>query len=141
MKAITTLIFVTLVSVGFSQTKEEQEVLSLAKRKFRWMTEAKLDSLDDILDDRLTYTHSNGWIQTKKDFIDDFTNGKLTYHSIDVADLKARIYPNASIVNGKGKFTVTMNKTSKVTIDLAFTEVYVLVNGKWRLASRHAGKL
>lgn len=136
------LFILSLISfISFSQNKEEQEILNLTRKKFRWMMEGKLDSLRDILDDRLTYTHSSGWIQTRKDFIDDFTNGKLTYHSIDLEDLKARVYSATAIVNGRGKFTTTLNKTTKATIDLSFTEVYVLIDKKWKLASRHANRM
>lgn len=141
MKFICIAFFSVLVSSSFAQTKEEQEILNLVKKKFRWMIEEKLDSLRDLLDERLTYTHSSGWIQTRKDFIDDFTNGKLTYHSIELEDLKARIYPNTAIVNGRGKFTTTLNKTTKATFDLSFTEVYVSVSRKWKLVSRHANKM
>ena len=56
---------------SFSQTKEEKEILDLSTRKFRWMVEAKLDSLDWLLDERLSYIHSSGWTQTKKEFLED----------------------------------------------------------------------
>ena len=141
MKTFLTVLFLTCVSFSFAQTKEEKEVAELARKKFRWMIEEKLDSLRDLLDDRLMYAHSSGWIQTKKDFLDDFTNGKLTYYSIDVEDLKARAYPSTVIINGRGKFTTTLNKGNKATFDLSFTEVYVLINKKWKLASRHANKM
>jgi hypothetical protein len=126
---------------SFAQSKEEQEIISLSRKKFRWMVEAKLDSLRDVLDDRLTYTHSNGWVQSKTDVINDFTNGKLTYKAIDVQELKARVYPSSAIVNGRGKFTVTVNSTMVVIYDLMFTETYVLIGKKWKLAARHSNKM
>lgn len=105
------------------------------------MVEAKLDSLRDILDDRLTYTHSSGWIQTKDDVVNDFTNGKLTYQKISVQELNTRMYNGAAIVNGRGKFSFTANGTMVATYDLAFTETYVLINKQWKLAARHANKM
>lgn len=105
------------------------------------MVEAKLDSLRDVLDDRLTYTHSSGWVQSKTDVINDFTNGKLTYQSIDIQELKARVYSTTAIVNGRGKFSVTVNSTMVITYDLMFTETYVLIDKKWKLAARHSNKM
>lgn len=140
MKTLFLFFFWSLTTLSIAQTKDEQEVTNLCRKKFRWMVEAKLDSLKDILDDRLTYTHSSGWVQTKTDFINDFS-GKLTYQAIDLQELKARVYDGAAIVNGRGKFSVTQNGTTKTTIDLMFTETYVLVNKKWKLASRHSNKM
>ena len=130
-----------IVTSSFSQNKEEQEVTNLCRKKFRWMVEQKLDSLRDVLDDRLTYTHSNGWVQTKSDVLNDFTNGRLTYQAIDLQELKARVYIGAAIVNGRGKFSVTVSSTMQVTYDLMFTETYVLIDKKWKLVARHANKM
>jgi hypothetical protein len=141
MKKYLIIILSFITVAALAQGQEEHEVLSLAKKKFRWMTEAKLDSLKDLLDDRLTYTHSNGWVQTKKEFLDDFSNGKLVYYSIDIQEIKARVYSGAAIVNCRGKFTTTINGGTKVTFDLMVTETYVLLNKKWKLASRHANKM
>jgi hypothetical protein len=140
MKAPLLFLFSLIVTSSLSQTKEEQDIINLCRKKFKWMVETKLDSLRDILDDRLTYTHSSGWVQTKTDFLTDFTNGRLTYQSIDLQELKARVYAGAAIVNGRGKFSVTANNM-QVTYDLMFTETYVLIDKKWKLASRHANKM
>ena len=141
MKTFLFLLFSLAVASSFAQTKEEQEIISLSRKKFRWMVEAKLDSLRDVLDDRLTYTHSSGWVQTKNDVINDFTNGKLTYQSIDIQELKARVYPTTAIVNGRGKFSVTVNSTMVITYALMFTETNVLIDKKWKLAARHSNKM
>lgn len=141
MKSLLFFLFSLVVTSSFAQTKEEQEVISLCRKKFKWMVEKKLDSLQDVLDDRLTYSHSNGWVQSKTDVLNDFTNGKLSYQVIDVQELKARVYTDAAIVNGRGKFTVTVNSTMQVTYDLMFTETYISVDKKWKLAARHANKM
>ena len=137
-------VFIFLISLAsaftFAQTQEEQEVLSLSRRKFKWMVETKLDSLRDVLDDRLTYTHSNGWVQTKTDVLNDFTNGRLTYQKIEVQELKVRLYNGAAIVNGRGKFTY-LTSAMTLTSDLIFTETYVLIDKKWKLVARHANKM
>ena len=133
-----------MVSLFFSfsvvgQSKEETEIMNLAKKKFRWMVEKKIDSLSVLADERLSYIHSNGWIQTKKDFIEDF-NGKLVYHDIQVVELHSRVYRRSAVVTGKGHFTVSLNG-NRLEVDLLFTEVYIRTGGKWKLVSRHANRL
>ena len=103
------------------------------------MIEKKTDSLNLILDERLSYIHSNGWVQNKKEFIDDF-NGKLTYHSINLSELHVRVYRRSAVITGKGHFSVSL-EGNRVETDLFFTEVYVRYGNKWKLASRHANKI
>jgi hypothetical protein len=44
------------------------------------------------------------------------------------------------ILMGKGNFA-GMNSGTSFSVDLLFTEVYVLNNKTWRLVSHHASKL
>ncbi|MFM8346444.1 MAG: nuclear transport factor 2 family protein [Bacteroidota bacterium] len=125
---------------GWTQTREESEVVALSKKKFRWMVEAKLDSLDGLLDERLSYIHSTGWTQSKKEFIEDFTNGKITYHSIEVKEISARVYKRSAVVTGTASMETTLNG-NRSPVNVKFTEVYVLQKGGWKLVSRHASRL
>jgi len=125
--------------IGYSQTKAEQDVLALSSAKFRWMTEQRFDSLKNLLDERVQYIHSNGWIQTRTDFFDDFKTGKLVYESIEVKTASARAFGSTVIVVGSGIFTVTMSGRT-LTFDLSYTEVYVQKAKQWTLVSRHANR-
>ena len=127
--------------LSFGQSAEaEKRVLQLAKRKFQWMIERRMDSLEAVLDERLKYIHSNGLTQTRGDVLEDLKSGRLTYQSIEVMELDARLYEATAIVIGKGKFTGVSSKGPFAT-SLLFTEVYILKNRSWSLASRHANKL
>ena len=83
-RTIILLIGLLLTFVGNGQTKQEQEVLQLSHAKFKWLVQKKTDSLQTFLDERLTYIHSNGWVQTKKDLINDLLSGKLSYDKIEI---------------------------------------------------------
>ena len=140
IRSILLLVLLVTGISGIAQTKEETEIMALSRKKFRWMVEVKLDSLDVILDERLSYIHSNGWVQSKKEFLEDFTNGKLTYHSIEVKEMSARVYKRSAVVTGKAVAETTLNGTRAI-INLMFTEVYVVQKGGWKLVSRHASRL
>lgn len=135
----TVLVFLTAV-FSFGQTKEEHLVLDLCNQKFRWMIHHRVDSLEAVLDDRLKFIHSTGWIQTKQDLLTDVKSGKLNYQSIEVSDMEVRVYGTAAIVTGKGTFSGT-NTGEPFVVKLLFTEVYILKNKNWLLASRHANKM
>ena len=123
-----------------AQSKQELEVLQLSKLKFKWLVNKKTDSLNFVLDERLTYIHSNGWVQSKKELIADLLSGKLTYLSIEVTQDSVRMYAKSAVVTGRGKFIASINGTAS-TFDLSYTETYVLQKREWKLVSRHASKL
>lgn len=140
MKTITLAVLILSTLTVFSQTKQEREVLKLSRDKFRWLVQKNSDSLNQVLEERLSYIHSNGWIQTKKELIEDLQSGKLTYNSITVVQDSIRLYTKSAVVTGRGKFVATLNGTTN-TFDLAYTETYVLQKRTWKLVSRHASKV
>lgn len=134
------VLVVFLVSLGAQSQTPEQSILDLSKKKFEWMIRMQYDSLGAVLDERLMFVHSNGWAETKSELIQDIKSARLRYTSIDVKESSARMYPETAIVTGKGKFNVILDGNA-LEINLFYTEVYVLKNGKWLLASRHSNRL
>jgi hypothetical protein len=132
------LLFSSIV-FGFSQSKQEKEVLEVSRAKFNWLVNKNIDSLQFVLDDRLTYIHSNGWVQSKKELIDDLLSEKLTYDKIEVLESSVRLYSKSAVVTGKGKFVASLSGTTN-TFDLTYTETYVLQKREWKLVSRHASR-
>lgn len=140
MKKILLGFYLFIFAASMAQTKQEQEVLQLSAKKFTWLVAKKIDSLNFVSDERLTFIHSNGWVQTKKELLADLQSGKLNYVSIDVSESSVRLYPKSAVVNGKGKFVATVDGNTN-TVNLSYTETYVLQKREWKLASRHASRL
>ncbi len=147
MKQLLTVYFLLICICSFAQKKvaseesaTEQFVLRLHEKKFQWMITKQLDSLNNILDARIVYVHSNGWQQNRKEIIDDLKSGKLIMNNVSVTEAKARVYKGAVIVNGKGKFNVMVDG-KPVDIDLLYTEVYVRKKDGWLLVTRHANRI
>jgi hypothetical protein len=138
------LIFILLISGtnSFSQTREVSEVNLLHKKKFMWMISENYDSLNWIADETMKFIHSNGWTQSKKDFIEDLKSGKLNYTSIVIAESSVNVYnEKCAVVTGKGTFKGLMPDQSEFNINLLYTEVYVRSKKQWKLVSRQACKL
>jgi predicted RNA-binding protein with PUA domain len=133
-------VFASVTISGLAQAKPEQLVLDLSKKKFDWLINKQYDSLELLLDDQLKYIHSNGWVQSKKEVFEDSRSGKLVYQKIEITESAVRRYDNTAIVTGKGKFSGIGNGNS-FAMELAYTEVYVKSNNRWRLASRHANRM
>ena len=103
------IVFVAIAAQLSATAQEDLQVDKLSRKKFTWLTQKKLDSLAEVLDERLMYVHSNGWTQTKKEIIDDLKSGKLNYVSIDVKSNRVRVYHSTAIVNGAGRFCEIKN--------------------------------
>jgi len=141
MKRNTILLVLTLSTLsGFAQLKNEQAILDLSKRKFDWLINKQYDSLEFLMDDQLKYIHSNGWVQSKQEVIDDSKSGKLTYQKVELSESAVRLYDNTAIVIGKGKFSGIGNN-NPFALELTYTEVYIKSKGRWLLASRHANRM
>jgi hypothetical protein len=134
------MLAVLTADCAFAQSKTEQNILNLAKRKFDWLIQKQRDSLDRLLDDRLMYIHSNGWVQSKQEVIDDMQSGKLVYKQTDLKELKVRLYGNTAVVTGTGRF-VGSREANEFDLSLSFTEVYVKKGNRWLLVSRHSNRL
>lgn len=140
MKKLVFSISVFILAVSVQAQTSEQAVIDLSKKKFVWMTQLQYDSLESILDERLIFIHSNGWTENRQEFIQDIKSGKLRYVQIEVFESTARVYTGAAIVTGKGKFKVLL-EGNNLDINLLYTEVYILKDKRWLLASRHSNRL
>ena len=142
MKKLLLLVLLLSGSNCFSQSADVEKINQLHKRKFLWMISKNYDSLNWITDENMKFIHSNGWTQTKKDFIDDLKSGKLNYTSIVIAESSVNIYDSkCAVVTGKGTFKGLMPDQSEFNINLLYTEVYVRSKRQWKLVSRQASKL
>lgn len=143
MKSIVFLL-ICLLSIphfGAAQSGSEKNLLALHERKFSWMMNGQLDSLNDILDDDITYVHSNGWTQNKTEVIADFKSKKLVMNSAEITGATARIYNNKTgIVNGTVLIKGTKDNVPFET-KVLYTEVYVQRHRQWFLSARHACKI
>jgi hypothetical protein len=145
MKYLLLLLFTASTSGTFAQRKAsgsatEQFVLQLHEAKFRWMENRQLDSLNSILDDRIQYIHSNGWIQTKQEMINDLKSKKSILNSVTNINATARMYQGFVIVNGSALFRYEIDgKPGEAP--LIYTEVYARRAAGWLLVSRHACRI
>jgi hypothetical protein len=153
--SLTILLFIFLQLVASSQhtpmdeapmlRSEKLEILKsditqLHKTKFRWFAEEKLDSIASLLHPDLNYIHSNGWVETKSEVLDNIQSGKLTYHSVEVLKADVTISGQTAVLLGTGIFSVSLNG-KPILIKLLYTEVYTDIDKRPVLIHRHACKL
>ncbi len=138
------LVFVLLIvaTPAWSQTPLAEKLNELHKQKFDWMIAKNYDSLNWVTDETLKFIHSNGWIQSKKEFIEDLKTDRLNYTSIIIRESSVSVYQDrCAVITGQGTFRGLMPDKSEFVVNLLYTEVYMKSKKQWRLVSRHACKI
>ncbi len=125
---------------AFAQNDKAATILQLHERKFVWMVNQQVDSLSSLLDDSVLYVHSNGWVQTKTEMIEDLRGKKLVMLNVQVTQAHVRFFKHLAIVNGQGLFKYIISGKEGES-KLMYTEVYIKKKKQWLLVSRHANKL
>jgi hypothetical protein len=102
--------------------------------RYAAMTSNNLDALSGMLGDDLAYADYNGGVASKQNFLDELRQGRLRYHSIKVLQQSVRLYGEIAIVNGQGKFDLTIagyfqtgekNPHQDVSKMLVYTSMYM----------------
>lgn len=121
-------------------TDASAEVLRLDEARFTAMTRADLTELNRILADDLVYTHSNGRVESKKEFIASLETGTLKYVSIQNEEKKARVYGTTALINGRARVTIS-SQGQQQSFVLRYLDVYVRRNNQWQMVAWQSTRL
>jgi hypothetical protein len=114
-------------------TKAEQEVLTLSKDKWRWMSEKKADTLAALFDDKAMFVHMGGaWGKTQE--VEIIRSGGIHYKHAEIFESSVRIIDSTAIVLSRIRLDAVVGG-NEVTNPFMVTEVYVRQRGAWKLGS------
>ena len=95
-------------------------------------------SLQRLLADDLTYSHSNGKTnQNKAEYIAAVTKGPGHYESFDETDTQIRVYGKSAVLTGY----VDVKTAGKPGYRVRTLEVYVENDGHWQLAAHQSARV
>lgn len=97
-------------------------------------------SIKKIVSKRIGYTHSNGWVETRKEIIKHLYDGTLTYKSIKLDKIETAIDDKVGLAKSKGTFVVIMG-TSVLEFNLKVTQIWEWKRKQWVLMSRQSVKV
>jgi ketosteroid isomerase-like protein len=133
------LILLLFVSFGAFAQKEadlKNTVLALDKALIAKDSVA----LQGLLDDEVSYGHSNGWIETKRDVIHDLYNGKLTYKQIRQESQSVKVSGKVAYARYVAELDIEMNG-KPIQLKLSVLQVWVWKNKHWTLFARQSTKV
>ena len=103
----------------------------LEQQRFDAMTSGDAETLDALLSETLTYTHSHGGTDTKMVFLDNVRNGPVRYRVAERLDTEIRLVGETAVVAGRAKLAVSF-KDLPIDLDLRYTAVWIYGDVGWQ---------
>ena len=143
-RQVSALAFLALGAIAvpaLAETNDAAAVADTVSELTKAMLGADKAKLEALVSDQLSYGHSGGVIQDKKDFVDVIATKKTVYKSIELSKQTVAIAGNNAIVRhawesesgtGDGKWNI-----SKISV----LQVWQKEPGGWKLLARQAFKV
>ncbi|HUQ11277.1 MAG TPA: nuclear transport factor 2 family protein [Steroidobacteraceae bacterium] len=108
--------------------------------RFKANVDADAQVLGQVLDDDLEYVHSNGEVNTKRQFIDSLTSGTRDYVATTFELKSVRILGDVAILVGTAKVTVADHGNS-LDLDLGYTDIWVWKDRRWQMTAWRSARM
>lgn len=106
-----------------SRTNAEQEIVSLSKEKWRWMSERKVDSLAALFHEEAVFVHMGGTM-SKNQELDVIRSGGIQYKNVEIQEASVRFIGTTAILLNRIRLVAVVGGNG-VTNPFMVTEVYV----------------
>lgn len=111
----------------------EQEIISLSKQKWDWMSEKKVEPLAGLFDDKAMFVHMGGsW--GKEQELNIIKGGGIHYKHAEIQESSVRFIGDTAILLSKLRLDAVVGG-NEVSNPFTVTEVYVKIDGNWKLGS------
>lgn len=133
---IPAFIFCTITN---AQSKQEKAVANAVEQLRKAMIDADKTALENLVADDLSYGHSGGHIDDKKEFVEKIVSGRSDFVTMDITEQTISISGKTAIV--RHKLNATTNDGGKPgEVHLLVLLVWQKQNGHWKLLARQAVK-
>jgi ketosteroid isomerase-like protein len=137
--AIALFFFASLSS--FAQSADEKAVGDAVEKLKNAIVAADAPALDKLTSPLLSYGHSNGLLEDKKEFIRALTSGESKFTKIDLSDQTISISGDLAMVRHKIMGDTHNKGKDPAPVKLGVLYVWQKTKGTWLLVGRQAFKL
>lgn len=121
------------IQTSKNNTPEQQEIISLSKKKWNWMAHKNVDSLNVLFDEKCMFIHMGGsW--GKQPELNTIKGGGIWYKKAEVYSVIVNMFGNTAILLNDIDLLAVVGG-NEVTHAFMVTEVYIKENGKWKMGS------
>lgn len=96
--------------------------------------------MDHLLADDYLGVSANGTVETKSEEIAQSRAGTLRIQSLNLSDIKVRVFGNTAVVTSRAELT-GMNGQSDISGNYRYTRVYNKRFGQWKIISFEASRI
>jgi hypothetical protein len=134
------LLFFSFIGSTKAQKKDSVAVVTAVEQLRTAMISGNQTELDAIASDYLSYGHSGGHVEGKKEFVDKIVSGKSDFLTIDLSEQTVTILNKTAII--RHTFNATTNDNGKPgAVKLKVMLVFQKEKGKWLMLARQAIKV
>jgi len=127
--------------VTFAQSADEKAVGEAVEKLKKAIVDADEAALSKLTSPLLSYGHSNGLLEDKKEFIRAITSGESHFTRLDISEQKITISGDLAIVRHKLAGDTANKGKDPGQVKLGVLYAWQKVKGNWLLMGRQAYKL
>ena len=136
MKFFVTIVLFCWQLAGLAQS-DEVKLTSTLKEFHQALVKKNTVSINQQTDKALSYGHSNGWVETKKELIEHLESGYMEYNSFREDSIKVEVNGNVAHARFIAEINATMSG-KEFMFQLRVLEVWVKKGKRWVLFARQA---
>ena len=131
-KSITGLLLIFVCTqMTYAQNSTEKEIKALSKQKWQWMADKNVDKLASLFHEDSKFVHMSGsWKKARE--LEIIESGSIWYKNTIVHDTDVEIIENTGVVWSRITLEAYV-RGNDVANEFTATEVYVKVDGHWKL--------
>lgn len=135
--------FIFIFSTLFlsAQNKVEKSITNQVEMLRQAMVNADEAALNDLVCEKLSYGHSAGYVEDKKEFIRKLTSGENDFIKIDLSNQTISISGNVAVVRHRLDASTQDAGKPPAQIKLLILMVWQKEGGTWKLLARQAVKI
>ena len=116
-----------------SNTPEQKEVINLSQKKWQWMADKNVDSLNVLFNEKSMFVHMGGsWGKSQE--LATIKSGGIWYKKAEVYSVSVNLIGNTAILLNDIDLVAVVGG-NEVTHAFMVTEVYINANGHWEMGS------
>lgn len=140
MKTLIIAITLLLPVLLNAQSKTEKQVAAATEQLRKAMVDGDKNSLENLVTEQLSYGHSGGHIDDKKEFVAKLTGGGSDFVTIDLTEQTVSVSGKTAIV--RHILTAKTNDNGKLAeVHLRVLLVWQKQGSQWKLLARQAVKI
>ena len=131
------LALAALPAIAYAESADEAAVKKAVDDLNKAMIAADKAKLEMLTADAMSYGHSAGKVETKKEFVDVVAGKKTTYKSITISEPTVQVTGNHAVA--RHTYAVEFESDGKPgSAKIGVMQVWVKDGGNWKLLARQA---